>query len=98
MIESDVELKKAVQILFPEDAWNSVLKLLVNKCGQQLPLVANNYVRVQLAVCKLSNGDAEKLKQHVSVANSDWRDVLVAAGFDSDVNEHIRWLSSLASA
>jgi hypothetical protein len=46
-----------------------------------LPLIANNGERVHLAVLKLAAGDRAALAQHLAIAQRDWRDVLVAAGF-----------------
>lgn len=45
-----------------------------------LPLIANNGERVQLAVLKLAAGDRAAFARHLAVAQRDWRDVLVAAG------------------
>lgn len=47
--------------------------------------------RVRFAVLKLSGGDLEKLRKAVKLAQTDWRDVLMAAGFGHDVNAHKSW-------
>ncbi|HEX4601663.1 MAG TPA: hypothetical protein VH116_09765 [Gemmatimonadales bacterium] len=37
--------------------------------------------RIHLAIIKLAGGDVTKFREAVAVAERDWRDVLVAAGF-----------------
>ena len=42
---------------------------------------STNPARVRLAILKLAGGDIEKLRKHVKVANSDWRDVIAWAEY-----------------
>jgi hypothetical protein len=46
--------------------------------------------RVRFAVLKLSGGDLEKLRKAIKLAQTDWRDLLMAAGFGHDVNVYKR--------
>jgi hypothetical protein len=46
---------------------------------------------VRFAALKLSEGDLEKLKRAMEVGNTDYRDLLVAAGFASHHELHQRW-------
>jgi hypothetical protein len=41
--------------------------------------------RIRFAVLKLSAGDPSALQRAIDLGKIDWRDVLVAAGFDNDV-------------
>jgi hypothetical protein len=72
-------------MLFPPDQQENVRVLLRDECGDNLPfqkgLSAEGYDPIRLAVLKLSNRDMQKLQVAVRLANSDWRDVLVASGF-----------------
>jgi hypothetical protein len=48
--------------------------------------------RFRFSALKLSGGKLDKLRQAVELAQQDWRDLLMAAGFGDDVTEHERWL------
>ena len=68
--------------------------MLLDRCGANLALV-NDWAllveRIRYAVLKLSAGSLPELGRHVDVACSDWRDVLVAAGFGNDTRAHLWW-------
>jgi len=72
-----------------------VSALLLEDCGENLPLLNSAdsaaIERIRFAVLKLSGGDLNTLQRAVHLAKTDWRDVLVAAGFASDVEAHFRW-------
>jgi hypothetical protein len=42
-------------------------------------------------VLKLSKGEVDKFLAAAELAQLDWRDVLVASGFGSDVKAHRKW-------
>ena len=46
--------------------------------------------RVRLAALKCSDGDLAKLDAAIALANRDFRDLLMAAGF-SDPTAHLDW-------
>jgi hypothetical protein len=72
-----------------------VSTLLIEECGDNLPLSAPanpaGLERIRFAVLKLSGGDLTRLQQAIDLAKVDWRDVLVAAGFGSDLTAHTSW-------
>jgi len=70
-----------------------VAELLDQHCGANLPLAgsADNIERIRCAVLKLASVQADAVPRHIDMAQCDWRDVLVAAGFGSDVAAHRRW-------
>jgi len=47
--------------------------------------------RFRFAALKLSRGRMDKLADAVRLANKDWRDLLVAAGFADSVDAHKDW-------
>jgi hypothetical protein len=47
--------------------------------------------RYRYAALKLSGGDLGRLRQAIELAKSDWRDLLVAAGFAENVRAHKNW-------
>ena len=72
-----------------------VCALLIQECGDNLPLSnpadSSGTERIRFAVLKLSNGDLNALQRAIDLAQTDWRDVLVAAGFGDDVAAHHSW-------
>jgi hypothetical protein len=66
----------------------------VTQCGANLPLVSTGPEgpeRIWFAALKLSNGNLAELRRAVDIAQIDWRDVLVAAGFGHDPRAHEQW-------
>jgi hypothetical protein len=43
--------------------------------------------RFQFAALKLSDGNLDKLNRAVDLANRDWRDLLMAAGFGERIEQ-----------
>jgi hypothetical protein len=84
-----------IHALFPQPEWEMVSQALLERCGDNLPLVHSTYValteRIRFAVLKLSCGSLEGLERHLQIAVLDWRDVLLAAGFGTDVAAHLAW-------
>jgi hypothetical protein len=52
--------------------------------------------RIWFAVVKLSNGDRERLEHALALAKTDWRDLLMAAGFGAHVKAHKTWWNANA--
>lgn len=83
-----------VAVMFP-DAQDEVAELLVRECGNNLPMLENADAlaleRLRFAVLRLSAGRFGKLQAAIDLARTDWRDLLMAAGFGEDVEAHLRW-------
>ena len=47
--------------------------------------------RIPFAAIKLGGGDLGRLREAIQLGRTDWRDLLVAAGFADDVHAHERW-------
>ncbi len=79
--------------LFPADERGNVEAILAEECGDNLPLMDDPRLleRIRIAALKVSEGDVGKLNEAVRVAQRDWRDLLVAAGFGEDPLAHERW-------
>ena len=88
------ETEKRIALLFPPDERESVRQLLRDECGNNLPFLAeadsDRLDRFRFAVLKLSQGNLDKLGKAIRLAKSDWRDLLVSAGFGQP--DHRRWL------
>ena len=85
-----------IAALFGGESVDAVAALLVADCGEGLPLIGsqgvNGVERVRCAVLKISGGSRERLDKAIRMANRDWRDVLMAAGFANDPFLHRAWL------
>ncbi len=81
--------------LFRPTERDAVLQLLQRDCGAALPGAEHAppefFERIHCAVLKLSAGRMDKLRDAIALAQTDWRDLLVAAGFSADVQAHSTW-------
>ena len=75
-IYSKQDVLKAVNKLFSEDSQNKVLALLDDCVKESKGLISE---RTQLGIIKLSGGDLEKPKKCITLAKTDYRDVLLNA-------------------
>ena len=94
-VELSPETLRRTEALFSGAARQAAVEMLVNECGDNLPLgegsSARQLERIRFAVLKLSKGDLEELRRAVELAQIDSRDVLVAAGFGNDIHAHAAW-------
>ena len=85
-----------LETLFSKVDRSDAQRLLVERCGSNLPGFADadpqSLERIRFAALKLSRGDLAALASAVDLANTDWRDLLVSAGFAHDVNAHKSWI------
>jgi len=92
--------RERVALLFDDEALASVV--LENECAEKLPMqehaTPESLERIRFAVLKLSGGTREGLADAIRLAKTDWRDLLVAAGFADDVNAHLAWTPALRAA
>jgi len=89
------ETQRRLDALFVGSPRQQAAALLVSQCGNNLPFLeasdAHELERIRFAALKLSDGNLGKLEQAVQLAQQDWRDVLVAAGFGNDARAHEAW-------
>jgi hypothetical protein len=73
----------------------SATKVVEDSVGLGLPLIGPDSTtlleRIRSSVIRLSAGDLGRLKEAARLAREDWRDVLLAAGFGTDVRAHASW-------
>ena len=90
------ETQRRLDLLFAEKDRAEATRLLGEECGTNLPFLENldahRLERFRFAALKMSDGKLPLLRQAVDVAKKDWRDLLVAAGFGSDLHAHERWI------
>ena len=87
--------RRRLNLLFAPSDRVEAAKLLVSECGNNLPMMedasASALDRFRLAALKLSGGTLRGLRSAIALAKTDWRDLLIAAGFGHDVNAHRKW-------
>jgi len=73
-------------------------RVLVTRCGAQLPGMSKasaiDLERIRFAALRLSKGRLADLAEAVSLAETDWRDLLVSAEFAEDPTAHLGWTPS----
>jgi hypothetical protein len=84
-----------VMRLFPPEEQEEVMLLLQEDCGAALAYSENAspefFERVQCAALRLSDGRMDKLYDAIALAQTDWRDLLVCAGFAEHTQAHKDW-------
>jgi hypothetical protein len=96
---ADVELspgtRRRLERLFAPNERATAALLLIRECGANLPLLedrdAVGLERFRYAALKVSRGRLPELREAIRLAQVDWRDLLVAAGFAHDPLAHERW-------
>ena len=90
--ELSPETKRRLDALFAEPDRGEAEAVLVEQCGNNLPLLddvdEHGLERVRFAALKISNGRLSALREAVDLAKVDWRDLLMTAGFGHDANAH----------
>src|SRR6202790_2731833 len=90
------DTEQRIAALFPPGSRAAASELLTIQCGNNLPFCDNHdevqLERIRFAALKLSAGNIDKLKDAIRLAQTDWRDLLVAAGFGHDTTAHKRWI------
>lgn len=84
-----------VASMFEGEHRERAAQLLLERCGNNLAglekLDTIRLERFRFAALKVCDGELEKLERAVQLAQTDWRDLLVAAGFAEDLNAHEAW-------
>jgi hypothetical protein len=86
--ELSQETLRRLDILFPPEDRERAKALLYEQCGNNLAY--HEIERIRFAALKYSDGNLLLLDRAVKLAQQDWRDLLMAAGF-GDVEAHQRW-------
>ncbi|MDH3377230.1 MAG: hypothetical protein OEQ39_09740 [Gammaproteobacteria bacterium] len=88
-----------VNALFREEQRDEVVELLKIECAENIPFCEDHdkfqMERIRFSVLKLSEGGMDELIQAIELAQVDWRDLFMAAGFGHDPEAHNRWASQL---
>lgn len=89
----------AITALFAPEEQETVATMLIEECNavQLHSSSADGLERIQLAVLKLSNGEVDTFLAAAELAQLDWRDALMAAGFGEDLEAHLKWVQTIKS-
>ena len=95
MVPLSPRTRHHLEALFAPALRAEAARLLEEECADDLPFCEGSgpleLERVRFAALKLSRGELARLAQWVALAQTDWRDVLVAAGWVEDAKAHLRW-------
>jgi hypothetical protein len=84
--------------IFTVEDQGVVSNLIEEQCGNNLPFMKSDnggVERIRLAVLKLAKGNANELLTCISLAQLDWRDVLINADFANDTKAHLHWAKEI---
>jgi hypothetical protein len=91
--ELSTRTRRCIQVLFNEGDRTLAGAALVQDCGIDLPgLGKMDLERIRLAALKTSGGQLPRLYEAIALARTDWRDLLVGAGFGEDATAHLQWM------
>ena len=95
MSELSQDTKNLVHALFKSREALEVCGMLENECGTEA-LSCGGWTpaqleRIRFAVLRLVKDKTMSLESAINLAKTDWRDLLMAAGFGNDPNAHKTW-------
>lgn len=94
MIPLSARAKERLRVLFrPEDV-SEAEQLLAARCGDAFAgsdTSPERLDRLRFAALRVSGGRVDRLCAALDEAETDWRDLLMSAGFGVDVEAHERW-------
>lgn len=90
-------LALAVQRLFLPEEVGDVIDALDDEFGAEPDFQGQEALRLKCAALKLSGGSLNRLDAAIGLSRQDWRDLLVAAGFEHDLKAHETWLQAFAA-
>src|SRR3977135_880348 len=89
--ELSAETLRRLEILFAPEDYERARVLLYEQCGHNLAANPSELERLRIAALKCSDGNLAQWESAVKLAQRDWRDLLVAAGFANGVRAHLTW-------
>jgi hypothetical protein len=84
-------LSQRIAMMFAPDDVELVSSLLTDECSSKLTRHPVLLDRIRYAVLKLSGGNLAELRKAIRIAQHDWRDALVWAGFGQSLDAHEAW-------
>lgn len=102
MSELSQYTKNVVHALYQSREALEVCDILENECGTEA-LYCDGWSptqmeRIRFSVLKLVKENTMILDSAIELAQKDWRDLLMTAGFGNELNAHERWAAQIAYA
>ena len=95
MVDLTERTGQQIRAVFVPSDVDRAQRVLVSRCGANLPGLAtagpDQLERIRAAAIRVSAGSLKGLSDAIHLAELDWRDLLVAAGFADDPMAHTRW-------
>ena len=95
MIELSGNTRVIVRRLFSPADQAEAEQLLIHECADNVPFCEDatpeTMERIRFAALKTSGGSLAGLCDGIQLAQRDWRDLLMAAGFAEDIGAHDEW-------
>ncbi len=86
----------------PEAMRNQIKNLLLESVSENIPYCDNSTPeemdRIRFAIIKLVLENNRNLDNAVQQAKTDWRDLIMMAGFGHDTGEHNKWFARVTNA
>lgn len=96
-LSSDTEA--VIKAMFNVGDQPLVYSLLEIDCGAEVlgcvGWTPKQMERIRFAVLKLGRGDLDSLEKAIRLAKTDYRDLLMHAGFGEDLKAHEKWRGSI---
>lgn len=90
-----------LSVMFRDRDRAEAVRLLEVECGRNLPFcegsTPEDLERLRFAALKLSGGNLKDLRLAIQLAKTDWRDLLLAAGFGYSTTAHLDWTPSIVA-
>ena len=100
MSELSPDTKNLVHALFKSREALEVCGILENECGTEALSCGGwspqQMERIRFAVLRLTIENTMSLDSAIELAQKDWRDLLMVAGFGNELNAHSTWAAQNA--
>lgn len=91
--------RQLAEVIFDSKDVGEASQWLEDECGNRIPFYeeSNEYdlERIRFAAIKLSQGNLGNLLKAIDLAQIDWRDLLMGAGFGNNVRAHEKWMKEI---
>lgn len=95
MIALSPKTLRLVRTVFSGRDRAAAARMLESECGEKAPFcdkqTSEGMERIRFAAIKVSGGRLKRLSEATRLAQIDWRDLLMAAGFGYTLTAHEEW-------
>lgn len=99
MVELSATTRAIAAMLFTSHDLSQVVTILERDCADNLPgcetFDSAQLERIRFAALKCAAGSLHSLYEAVALAQTDWRDLLMTAGFGHALDAHATWAAEV---